>query len=59
MITFFDDVITSKQNKCVKEASLLLRTKGRRETGMTRIDGVKLFAEAYACGLEIPKIYLL
>ena len=59
MVTFFDDVITSKQNKCVKEASLLLRTKGRRETGMTRIDGVKLFAEAYACGLEIPKIYLL
>jgi TrmH family RNA methyltransferase len=59
MITFFDDIITSKQNKCVKEAALLLRTKGRKEAGMTRIDGIKLFCEAVACGVEIPRIYLL
>lgn len=59
MVTFFDDVITSKQNKCVKEASLLLRSKGRKEAHMTRIDGVKLFAEAVACGLDIEKIYVL
>ena len=59
MVTFFDDVITSKQNKCVKEASLLLRTKGRKEASMTRIDGVKLFAEAVACGIDIEKIYVL
>lgn len=59
MVTFFDDVITSKQNKCVKEASGLLRTKGRKEAKMTRIDGVKLFSEAVACGASVPKIYLL
>ena len=59
MVTFFDDIITSKQNKCVKETALLLRTKGRKEAKMTRIDGVKLFCEAVSCGLDIQKIFIL
>ena len=58
MVTFFDDVITSKQNKCVKEAALLLRSKGRREAKMTRIDGVKLFSEAVSCGASVPRIFI-
>ena len=59
MITIFDSVITSKQNRFVKEAVLLQKGKGRKEQMTTRTDGIKLFAEAFFCGLEIERIFVL
>ena len=59
MITIFDSVITSKQNRFVKEAVLLQKGKGRKEQMTTRTDGIKLFAEAFSCGLEMERIFVL
>lgn len=58
MVTFFDEEITSKQNKHVKEAASLLSVKGRKEACMTRFDGIKLFLESVACGVRIDTVFL-
>lgn len=47
------EVITSRQNPTVKQVCALLDKKTRRETGLFRFDGIKLFREASANGLEI------
>ncbi len=58
MAIFFDELITSKQNKRVKEAQNLLSVKGRRETSTTRFDGVKLFIESLACGVRVDSVFV-
>lgn len=52
------EVITSKQNPTVKRISALSDKKGRREEGLFRFDGIKLFDEAVACGLNIKYVVL-
>ena len=52
------EVITSRQNPTVKQICALLDKKGRRESGLFRFDGVKLFGESVACGLEIDRVVL-
>ncbi len=58
MAIFFDELITSKQNRRVKEAQNLLSVKGRREAMTTRFDGIKLFLESLACGVRIDAVFL-
>lgn len=52
------EVITSRQNPAIKQVCWLLDKKGRRETGLFRFDGIKLFREALLCGLDIKQVYL-
>ncbi len=50
--------ITSRQNATVKRIASLTEKKARRETGLFRFDGIKLFYEALARGLEIEYLVL-
>lgn len=52
------EVITSRQNPTVKQICALLDKKARRESGLFRFDGLKLFCEAIACGLSIERVVL-
>ena len=52
------EVITSRQNPAIKQVCWLLDKKGRRESGLFRFDGIKLFREAVACGLDIKQVYV-
>ena len=52
------EVITSKQNPTVKRISALSDKKGRRAEGLFRFDGIKLFGEAIASGLDIKYVVL-
>ena len=52
------EVITSRQNPTVKQICSLLDKKSRRESGLFRFDGIKLFGEAVACGLSIERVVL-
>ena len=52
------EVITSKQNPTVKKISSLSDKKGRRVEGLFRFDGIKLFGEAVACGLDVKYVVL-
>ena len=52
------EVITSRQNPTVKQICALLDKKTRRESGLFRFDGLKLFCEAIACGLSIERVVL-
>ena len=52
------EVITSRQNPNLKQASLLLDKKGRRETELFRFDGIKLFREALAVGLDVKTVFV-
>lgn len=45
--------ISSRQNPTVKLIYALLDKKARREAGLFRFDGIKLFCEAAECGLDI------
>ncbi len=58
MVAFFDEIISSKQNKRVKDAVSLLAPKGRKESKMTRFDGLKLFLESVACGVRIDHVMI-
>lgn len=48
-----NETIRSRQNPTVKRICSLLQKKGRREEGLFRLDGSKLFSEALACGIKI------
>jgi TrmH family RNA methyltransferase len=52
------EVITSRQNPTVKQICALPDKKSRRESGLFRFDGIKLFGEAVACGLSIERVVL-
>lgn len=52
------EVITSRQNPTVKQICALLDKKARRESGLFRFDGLKLFCEAIACGLSVERVVL-
>ena len=52
------EVITSRQNPTVKQICALLDKKARRESGLFRFDGLKLFCEAIACGLSLERVVL-
>ena len=52
------EVITSRQNPTVKKISALSDKKGRHAEGLFRFDGIKLFCEAVACGLDIKHVVL-
>ena len=52
------EIITSRQNPRVKEVCGLTEKKKRRETGLFRLDGIKLFCEAIASGVEIETVFL-
>ncbi len=50
--------ITSRQNDTVKRIASLTEKKARRETGLFRFDGMKLFREALTRGLKIEYLVL-
>ena len=52
------EIITSKQNKLVVLASKLADRKHRDAESLFVLDGVKLFAEAVMCGIEMPYIFV-
>ncbi|MBQ8140473.1 MAG: RNA methyltransferase [Clostridia bacterium] len=51
-------VITSRQNPRVKKLAALSDKKTREAEGLFRFDGIKLFEEAAACGVEIESVYI-
>lgn len=53
-----DSFITSRQNAGVKRACALLEKKARETERLFRFDGIKLFSEAVATGIEIEKVYI-
>lgn len=52
------ELITSRKNTAVCDASALLEKKNREKTRRFRFDGVKLFLEAVSAGLEIETIFI-
>ena len=50
------EVITSRQNPTVKRICALLDKKARKKERLFRFDGIKLFGEAVAKGLEIELV---
>ena len=55
---FFDEVITSRQNRIVVDAVKLGEKKARESAGLFRFDGVKLLEEALLKGVAIKRILL-
>lgn len=51
-------MITSRQNPLVKTVCALSERKHRKETGLFRFDGVKLFCEAVSCRLALSYVFL-
>lgn len=51
-------MITSRQNALVKTVCALSEKKYRKETGLFRFDGVKLFLEAVSCRLSLSYVFL-
>lgn len=51
-------LITSRQNPTVQKLVSLLDKKERRKSGLFRIDGFKLLAEAVACSLDIERVFI-
>ena len=54
----FEEVIRSRQNRSVVELVKLNDRKARREQGLFRFDGLKLFGEAVKSGVEIVTVFL-
>ncbi len=52
------EVITSRQNPQIRMACGLSEKKKRKETGLFRFDGIKLFQEALQCGIEIVSVFI-
>ena len=52
------EIITSRQNPRVKEVCGLTEKKKRRQTGLFRLDGIKLFREALIVGVKIETVFL-
>ncbi len=52
------EIISSRQNREVVEVIKLGDKKARRDTGLFRIDGIKLAREAIEKGVKIEKIFL-
>ena len=50
------ELLTSRQNPTVKQICALSDKKSRRQSGLFRFDGVKLFREAVAKGLSIKLV---
>lgn len=55
---FFDEVITSRQNRIVVDTVKLGEKKARESAGLFRFDGVKLLEEALLKGVAIKRILL-
>ena len=53
---FFEQIITSGQNKYVSEARMLDEKKRRDSSSLFRFDGVKLLCEAIKCGVCLEYI---
>ena len=51
-------VLTSKNNPLIKETASLKEKKGRRETGLFLVEGVKMCKECASSGLQIDKIFI-
>ena len=51
-------MITSKQNSQILAAKKLKEKKGRQEGCTFLIEGAKLVADAFSCGLEVVKIFV-
>lgn len=51
-------VLTSKNNPLIKETATLKEKKGRRETGLFLVEGVKMARECQNCGLEIDRVFV-
>ncbi len=52
------EVINSRQNPKIREVCALLEKKKRRQTGLFRFDGIKLFGEALGTSMEILTIFV-
>ena len=57
-MNFFDEVITSRQNRIVVDTVKLGEKKARESVGLFRFDGVKLLEEALLKGVAIKRILL-
>ena len=53
-----EEIISSRQNRSVVELMKLNDRKARRESGLFRFDGLKLFGEAIKNDLEIETVFL-
>ena len=51
-------VITSRQNPLIKSICALSEKKRRTESGLFKIDGIKLLEEAYSAGVRIKHVVL-
>ncbi len=52
------EVINSRQNPKIREACALCEKKKRRQTGLFRFDGIKLFGEALATDMELVTVFV-
>lgn len=52
------EIIRSRQNRTVVELGKLTDRRARRESGLFRFDGLKLFGEAIKNGLKIASVFL-
>lgn len=58
MVVFMSDEIASRKNGVVKYAMSLFTSKGRKKENAYRFDGIKLFTEAFACGVKIETVLI-
>lgn len=51
-------ILTSKNNPLIKETASLKEKKGRRETGLFLVEGVKMTRECQNSGLELDRVFV-
>lgn len=52
------EIIQSRQNQKVRTVCALSEKKKRRESGLFRLDGIKLLTEAVSCGIRLHSVYV-
>lgn len=51
-------ILTSRNNPLIKETAALKEKKGRKQTGLFLVEGVKMVSECRKSGLEIERVFL-
>ena len=49
-------ILTSKNNPLIKETASLKEKKGRKQTGLFLVEGIKMARECQNCGFEIERV---
>ena len=52
------ETITSPANPRLRQAARLRDPRGRRETGLTLVDGLRELTRAVAAGIEIREVFV-